>query len=238
MCVCVCDMICWEYQSKRLTTSTTLARTGTRRKGTTTTAATRTSTESSRANILDALAGVTWAVVDGAPGVGIGRTNHRTSSAARSRAGGAQVNGTVIDGRHGALLLGEELLPPDGVAVEQAQLLLGLLVVGHLVLELAALLGEGAGAVVDPLVAVDLVTPVGGGVVGRPVVGDSGAVAFSVTVAIAVAVAVVAVVLVVDHAAGREDDSAGGGGAVVAAGGGRDDGIDAVLLFGRWESVS
>lgn len=40
--------------------------------------------------------------------------------------------------------------------MEQAQALLGLAVAGHLVLELAALLGEGAGAVVDPLVTVDL----------------------------------------------------------------------------------
>lgn len=82
------------------------------------------------------------------------------------------IDGAVIDGSHGALLLGEELLPPGGVSVEQAQLLLGLLVVGHLVLELAALLGEGAGAVVDPLVAVDLVAPAGGG--GRGVGPDDG----------------------------------------------------------------
>lgn len=61
--------------------------------------------------------------------------------------------GKLADRTHA---LGLHLLPPGGVAVEQAQLLLGLLVVGHLVLVLAALLGEGAGAVVDPLVAVDL----------------------------------------------------------------------------------
>lgn len=40
--------------------------------------------------------------------------------------------------------------------MEQAQTHLGLLVGRHLMLELAALLGEGAGAVVDPLVAVNL----------------------------------------------------------------------------------
>lgn len=51
------------------------------------------------------------------------------------------------------------LLPPGGVTVEEAQTLLSLAVAGHLVLELAALLGEGADAIVDPLVAVNLLAP-------------------------------------------------------------------------------
>lgn len=56
----------------------------------------------------------------------------------------------------GCVLLSALLLPPGGVSMKQAQALLGLAVARHLVLELAALLGEGAGAVMDPLVTVDL----------------------------------------------------------------------------------
>ena len=48
------------------------------------------------------------------------------------------------------------LAPPHRQAVKETQLVLGSSVKGHLVLELAALLGKGAGAVVNPLVAVDL----------------------------------------------------------------------------------
>ena len=51
---------------------------------------------------------------------------------------------------------GHILLPPGWVAVEQAKGVLGLLVVGHLVFELAALLVEGAYALMNPFVAVDL----------------------------------------------------------------------------------
>ena len=51
--------------------------------------------------------------------------------------------------------LGLVLLPPGGVAVEEAELVLGDLVKGHLVLILTSLLGEGADALVYPLVAVD-----------------------------------------------------------------------------------
>jgi hypothetical protein len=52
--------------------------------------------------------------------------------------------------------VGLVLLPPGREAVEQAQLVLREPVHGHLVLVLAALLGEGAHALVHPLVAVDL----------------------------------------------------------------------------------
>lgn len=52
--------------------------------------------------------------------------------------------------------LGLLLLPPRGQAVEQAQRVLRGSVQGHLVLELAALLGKGTHALVNPLVAVDL----------------------------------------------------------------------------------
>lgn len=52
-----------------------------------------------------------------------------------------------------------EVLPPLGEPVEEAERLLGGLVKGHLVLVLAALLGEGTGAVVNPLVTVDLGSP-------------------------------------------------------------------------------
>ena len=48
------------------------------------------------------------------------------------------------------------LAPPHRQAVKETQLVLGSPVKGHLVLELAALLGKSAGAVVNPLVAVDL----------------------------------------------------------------------------------
>jgi hypothetical protein len=48
------------------------------------------------------------------------------------------------------------LAPPHGEALEETQRLLGVLVERHLMLVLAALLGEGADALVDPLVAVDL----------------------------------------------------------------------------------
>lgn len=53
------------------------------------------------------------------------------------------------------------LAPPDGETLEQAEGFLGVLVEGHLVLVLAALLGEGADALVDPLVAVDLLLALG-----------------------------------------------------------------------------
>jgi glycerol uptake facilitator-like aquaporin len=49
-----------------------------------------------------------------------------------------------------------EILPPLGEPMEEAERLLSCLVKGHLVLVLAALLGKGTGAVVNPLVAVDL----------------------------------------------------------------------------------
>lgn len=49
-----------------------------------------------------------------------------------------------------------EVLPPLGEPVEKAERLLSRLVKGHLVLVLAALLSKGTGAVVNPLVAVDL----------------------------------------------------------------------------------
>lgn len=52
--------------------------------------------------------------------------------------------------------LGLVFLPPSGQAVEQTQLVLRRLVERHLVLVLAALLCEGAHALVHPLVAVDL----------------------------------------------------------------------------------
>ena len=48
------------------------------------------------------------------------------------------------------------LAPPQRQAMKETQLVLSSPVEGHLVLELAALLGKGAGAVVNPLVAVDL----------------------------------------------------------------------------------
>lgn len=50
------------------------------------------------------------------------------------------------------------LLPPGGIPEEQTQLMLRRLVAGHFVFVLAALLGEGADALVDPFVAVDLET--------------------------------------------------------------------------------
>ena len=87
-------------------------------------------------------------------------TSHaRTGTeASKSSTTGTETDRTIIDGQR-ALLLDRLLLPPARVSVEQAQLLLGLSVVRHLVLVLAALLGEGAGSVVDPLVAVDLLAP-------------------------------------------------------------------------------
>lgn len=56
------------------------------------------------------------------------------------------------------VLLSTHLLPPARISVEQAQAVLALLIAGHLVLELATLLGEGTGTIVDPLVAVNLLT--------------------------------------------------------------------------------
>ena len=212
---------------RKLTTGTTLARTAATTKSSTTAAATGTKT--SGTDVLDALAGVAWAGLDGAPGGGIGRTNGRattTTSATRRRrsttstststatAGGDADRAVVERGRRAVLLLGEELLPPGRVAVEQAQHLLGLAVVGHLVLELAALLGEGAGAVVDPLVAVDLVAAVVVVGVGRSAGDGARGVA------------------VVDASGGvGEDDGACGwaGGAMGAVGRGGDDGVNAVL---------
>jgi hypothetical protein len=52
--------------------------------------------------------------------------------------------------------LGLPFLPPGRIPEKQAQLVLCDLVGWHLVLVLAALLGEGADALVDPFVAVDL----------------------------------------------------------------------------------
>lgn len=66
-------------------------------------------------------------------------------------------HGAMVDAE-GSLLLDGLLLPPGRVCMGQAQTPLGLSVVRHLVLVLAALLGEGTGSVVDPLVTVDLLT--------------------------------------------------------------------------------
>lgn len=63
---------------------------------------------------------------------------------------------TVVVADH--LLVGLLAAVPVGQASEETNRYLGLLVRGHLVEELAALLSEGAGAVVDPLVAVDFLT--------------------------------------------------------------------------------
>lgn len=68
----------------------------------------------------------------------------------------ANVNSVLVMIIHRHALLGTLLLPPGRVPVEQAQALLRLAIGGHLVLKLAALLGEGTGAVVDPLVTVNL----------------------------------------------------------------------------------
>lgn len=76
-----------------------------------------------------------------------------TNDVSIAQATAADLDKTII---HGHALLGALLLPPGGIPMEQTQALLGLAVARHLVLELAALLGEGAGAVVDPLVTVDL----------------------------------------------------------------------------------
>lgn len=97
------------------------------------------------------------------------------------------VNRTInhVDGH---VLLSALLLPPGGISVEQAQALLGLAVAGHLVLELAALLGEGAGAVMDPLVTVDLLalaTCRDEGVVAVVVVVDDDATTTSVILGVA-----------------------------------------------------
>lgn len=54
------------------------------------------------------------------------------------------------------VLLRTFFLPPSGVSMEQTQALLGLAIAGHLVLELASLLSEGAGAIMDPFIAVNL----------------------------------------------------------------------------------
>lgn len=60
------------------------------------------------------------------------------------------------------------LLPvPGRQAMEQAERLLSLLVHRHIMLELAALLSESAGSIVNPLVTVDFLTAAdatGGGV--------------------------------------------------------------------------
>lgn len=60
------------------------------------------------------------------------------------------------------------LLPPRRQPVKQPERVLRGLVLRHLVLVLASLLGEGADALVDPLVAVDLDAPLGqsGGAAG------------------------------------------------------------------------
>lgn len=50
------------------------------------------------------------------------------------------------------------LAVPGRQTVKQTKRLLGLLIHGHFMLELAALLSEGAGSVMDPLVTVDLLT--------------------------------------------------------------------------------
>lgn len=73
-------------------------------------------------------------------------------------AAGGNVDRAVIDAQ-GSLLLNCLLLPPSWVAVEQAQLLLRLPIVGHFVLILASLLSKSTSAIVDPLVTVDLFSP-------------------------------------------------------------------------------
>lgn len=50
------------------------------------------------------------------------------------------------------------LAVPGRQTVKQTKRLLSLLVHGHFMLELAALLSEGAGSIMDPLVTVDLLT--------------------------------------------------------------------------------
>lgn len=89
-----------------------------------------------------------------------GTAETTANAGARSKAGetstaGAEVHRAVVNGKR-ALLVEGLFLPPRRVAVEQAQLLLGLAIVGHLVLVFAPLLGESTSAVVDPLIAVDL----------------------------------------------------------------------------------
>lgn len=86
-------------------------------------------------------------------------TSHAGARTKRREAGtaGSEADGAIVD-RQRTLLVEGLLLPPRGVSVEQAQLLLGLSVVRHLVLVLAALLGKGASSVMDPLVTVDLFT--------------------------------------------------------------------------------
>lgn len=76
------------------------------------------------------------------------------SEAGETSTAGAEVDGAVVDGQ-GTLLVERLLLPPGRISVEQAKLLLGLAIMGHLVLVLAPLLGKSTGSVVDPFIAVD-----------------------------------------------------------------------------------
>lgn len=87
------------------------------------------------------------------------------------------------------------LLPPRGQTVEQAQLVLRHLIERHLVLILATLLGEGADALVDPLVAVDLGAALGE-LLLRLVMAMADPASGLVTVTLTVAVTVTAMVLV------------------------------------------
>lgn len=76
-----------------------------------------------------------------------------TSGRWKSRRAVRELDGLLVAGD-----LALMLAPPDWQALEQAERLLRVLVERHLVLVLAALLGEGADALVDPLVAVDLLS--------------------------------------------------------------------------------
>lgn len=77
------------------------------------------------------------------------------SKAGEASTAGAEVHRAVVNGKR-ALLVEGLLLPPRRVAVEQAQLLLGLAIMRHLVLVFAPLLGESTSTVVDPFIAIDL----------------------------------------------------------------------------------
>lgn len=69
-------------------------------------------------------------------------------------------NRAVVEVHHTFSLL---LSVPGRQTVEQTKRLLGLLVHGHIVSKFAALLSEGAGSIVNPLVTIDLLTAAGTG---------------------------------------------------------------------------
>lgn len=135
---------------------------------------------SGRGSALDtAIADVTSTRTPVGRNYGAAQATAENTSRNRSReaaTGGTDANRAVVDSQR-TLLLNSLLLPPGRVSVEQAQLLLGLTIVGHLMLVLATLLGEGASAIVDPLVAVDLLaTGAAAGCSAAMALGGQGAV--------------------------------------------------------------